>query len=231
MTDRHKGLIIIFTACVFLGIAVGVGAAYVFRSMQEPMTVENDYNDNQIPDDGESMSDGDAEEGSLIDESDSGSARSSSSTTAYTGSECESTLATYCAPLQTRDWMTWCTSQIEAWRAVGVEAINPCANSKYAKDSCVEAMIFGGEDVPQECRNYHTALNTSSADVQEQCLYTTRPGGVCEGVMPAPVAPGTKPEDVVVPFDDCLRDNYEVLTAECQAAYDLHVAVSKSTTR
>jgi hypothetical protein len=152
-------------------------------------------------------------------------------TTTFTGSECESTLALYCAPLLTRDWMTWCNSQIEAWRAVGVDAINPCANSKYSKDSCTEAAILGGYDVPQACIDYSTALNTSSAGVQEACLYTTKPGGVCYGITPKPVTPGTAPEDVVVPLDDCLEENYETLTVACQDAFDFHQAVSKSTTR
>ncbi len=155
----------------------------------------------------------------------------SSDSKVFTGSECESTLTMFCAPLLTRDWMAWCTSQVDAWRAVGLKTINPCANSKYARDSCTEASILGGKDVPDACVEYHAALNSSSANVQTMCLYTTRPGGVCEGVRPAPVPPGTAPENVVVPFDDCLRDHYAVLTSECQDAYDLHVAVSKSTRR
>ncbi len=216
MLGSTKRIVLILVSCLFIGVTAGVVGYYVLRSTEQPVDVENDDNDNQIPDDEELV-------GSLED--------SSSTATTYTGLECESTLATYCAPLQTREWMTWCTSQIESWRAVGVETINPCANSKYAKDSCVEAAILGNQDVAEECRDYHAALNSSSADVKDKCLYTTKPGGVCEGVKAAPVPPGTKPEDVVVPLDDCLEEHYTVLTAECQAAYDLHTAVSKSTTR
>ncbi len=200
-----------------------VAAALYFVSQQTP--------EEQASPDTQTLVDEAITDEPITDETTTVPEDSSSSTTTFTGSECESTLETYCAPLKTRDWMSWCTSQIEAWRAVGVDAINPCANSKYSKDSCTEAAILGGEDVPQACIDYSTALNTSSASVQEMCLYTTKPGGVCYGVTPKPVTPGTAPEDVVVPLDDCLRDNYETLTMECQDAYDLHVATSKSPTR
>lgn len=182
--------------------------------------------------------DGNLDTRSLIEKQSDESTSSSSQTKTFTGMECDSTLEAYCSSLNTRDWMTWCESQIESWRDVGVEAINPCANSKYAKDSCMEAAIAnhkagitGYENVSQACMDYHVALNTSSANVQEMCLYTTKRGGVCEGIKPAPVKPGTKPEDVVVPLDDCLKENYETLTEACQDALDFHTDVSRSSTR
>ncbi len=150
----------------------------------------------------------------------------------WTGEECEATLATYCAPLLTPEWMAWCETQKASWAAAGVTSIDSCANSKYARDACTEATILTRPaDVPDACEGYHWALVSSAKAVNDNCLYTTREGGVCYGVKAAPVPPGTKPEDVVVPLDDCLKANYATLTPECQAAVDLHTAVSKSKKR
>ena len=220
----------IVIACLFAGAAVCVATYYALRAADQDVVAEDGLNDNQVLD-GEELNESQASSTTADSTSSTTTTTTTTTSVTFTGSECESTLATYCAPLLTRDWMEWCNSQIEAWRAVGVEAINPCANSKYAKDSCMEATILSGKDVPEACLDYNYALNNSSAEVQKHCLYTTRPGGVCEGVKPAPVKPGTAPEDVVVPFDDCLKEHYATLTAECQVALDVHTAVSKSTTR
>ena len=150
----------------------------------------------------------------------------------WTGDECEATLATYCAPLLTSEWMAWCDTQKASWAAAGVTSINSCANSKYARDACTEATILTRPaDVPDTCEGYHWALVSSAQAVNDNCLYTTQMGGVCYGVKAAPVPPGTKPEDVVVPLDDCLKANYATLTPACQSALDLHTLVSKSPIR
>ena len=144
-------------------------------------------------------------------------------TTTWTGDECKDVLIEFCPELLTRSWMTWCETQKETWAAAGVTSINPCVNSKYARDACTEAAILMyPKDVADSCERYHWTLVDTSQAVKDNCLYTTKKGGVCYGVKADPVDPGTAPEDVVVPLDDCLNENYSTLTLECQEAVDAH---------
>ncbi|MEK9155129.1 MAG: hypothetical protein AAB839_00605 [Patescibacteria group bacterium] len=146
----------------------------------------------------------------------------------WTGDECKDTLAEFCSELLTQSWLSWCEEQRSVWAAAGVTSINPCANSKYARDACAEYVILTQPaDVPDACEAFHWTLVAASQAVKDNCLYTTKKGGVCYGVKADPVDPGTAPEDVVVPLDDCLDRNYETLTTACQEALTAHHVISE----
>jgi len=144
---------------------------------------------------------------------------------AYTGHECDAARETYCAGLKGKwaDVSAWCEAQKAEWVASGaVTAINPCANQKYATDSCVE-WAAATKPVDPACPAYMDAINDANDALNAACRYTTRKGGVCEGVIPKPADP-TAPVKVV-PLDDCLEEHRAELSAECQKAMDVKASV------
>lgn len=137
---------------------------------------------------------------------------------------CATESATYCAELNGKCG-TWVGSTCETWckaQNYTSAAIDPCVNSKYAHDSCIEDAIADGKAVSIACSDYMATLNDASAEMVAACSKYAAKGQVCEGVK---ASPGTSP------LADCLVANFSALDKTCQDAVTVHENARKTSGR